>query len=68
MAGKRYYGTDVPRSTGPHPDPLSAIEPKWVTFECPECGDVEEIDVAEMRPGVTVYPCKICGEPLEPQE
>lgn len=22
MAGKRYYGADVPRSTGPHPDPL----------------------------------------------
>lgn len=21
MAGKRYYGTDAPRSTGPHPDP-----------------------------------------------
>ncbi len=22
MAGKRYYGADVPRSTGPHPDPM----------------------------------------------
>jgi hypothetical protein len=25
MAGKRYYGADVPRSTGPHPDPLEKI-------------------------------------------
>lgn len=25
MAGKRYYGADVPRSTGPHPDPLEQL-------------------------------------------
>lgn len=24
---KRYYGTDAPRSTGPHPDPLAAMQP-----------------------------------------
>ena len=27
MAGKRYYGADVPRSTGPHPDPLDEVRP-----------------------------------------
>lgn len=25
MAGKRYYGTDVPRTTGPHPDPARDV-------------------------------------------
>jgi hypothetical protein len=25
MAGKRYYGADVPRSTGPHPDPMEQL-------------------------------------------
>ena len=24
---RRYYGSDMPRSTGPHPDPLSGVEP-----------------------------------------
>lgn len=31
MSGKRYYGTDAPRSTGPHPDPLDD------TIDCPGC-------------------------------
>ncbi|WLA80257.1 hypothetical protein [Bradyrhizobium elkanii] len=25
MSGKRYYGSDAPRSTGPHPDPLDEL-------------------------------------------
>lgn len=25
MTGNRYYGTDAPRSTGPHPDPLEQL-------------------------------------------
>ncbi len=36
----------------------------WQTFECPECGDVEDIDTEEMT-SVTVYPCNRCGVPLE---
>ena len=36
----------------------------WRTFECPDCGDVEDIDIADAT-GVTVYPCKVCGAPLE---
>lgn len=25
MVSKRYYGAEAPRSTGPHPDPLSDV-------------------------------------------
>ena len=39
--------------------------PEWMTFECPECGDVEDIDVVDAIPGVTIYPCKVCGETLK---
>ncbi len=33
------------------------VRSKWETFECPECGDVEDIDTAE---GDGPYPCA-CG-------
>jgi len=36
----------------------------WQTFECQECGDVEDIDTEEMT-SVTIYPCKRCGASLE---
>lgn len=39
----------------------------WQTFECPECGHVEDIDIAALMPNLTVA-CEVCGEPLEPAE
>ena len=43
---------------------VATLPSEWRIFECPECGDVEDIDIAEMLV-VTVYPCKCCGTPLE---
>lgn len=52
MAGKRYYGMDVPRSTGPHPDPSSdetgMRDPGCPTLlkACPFCGGKpERVDI-----------------------
>ena len=39
------------------------IRPEWRTFECEECGDVEDIDIVGMT-AVTIYPCQHCGAPL----
>ncbi len=42
----------------------ATLPSEWRTFERPECGDVEDIDIIEMSV-VTVYPCKGCGATLE---
>jgi hypothetical protein len=58
---RTYYGAPVPRSTGPHPDPLEA---------CPTCNGHGLIGGFEHNSGAPCYhvePCPDCGvEQLDP--
>lgn len=42
MAGKRYYGEDVPLSTGPHPDPIQGAIDDAVAIERERCAKIAE--------------------------
>lgn len=51
---KRYYGADVPRSTGPHPDPIADLLQhlrEVSSAYCPKCSE----------PELEFGTCKYCG-------
>lgn len=56
MAGKRYYGSDVPRSAGPHPDPMS--DPDARIYPCADCGKMR----SKNEGGTTFTVCDDCWD------
>lgn len=56
---RRPHGSEIHRFNFGKIGP--AVAPRWTTFECPNCGEVEDIDMA----ATTKFKCQRCGADMD---